>query len=139
MIKGDISNETPPRILVNLDYVLKRTVEGRKFLGIFNSPRRSTEYDVQALNILWRYRDKASVTLELFVAYWDQEWDENVLEEVHHQIDEYGTNPFSYYTTWRTFKEALAILPYRNEVAGVIDPERSWTYGSKALDVNRLI
>lgn len=139
MKNGDISNQTPPRILVNLDTILKKTVASKKFLGLFNQHQVITEYDVLTLNNLWRYRDKAFVTLELFVATYDQEYEDDVMDQVENDIDQYGTNPFSYFTTWRTFKDVLTILPYRNDIAGVIDPPRAWSYGSKALDMNRLI
>lgn len=139
MKNGDLSNVSPPRVLVNLEAVLKRTVEMRKMLGIFDRPRQATEYDVQVLNTLWRYRDRVGVSLELFVCTDDQEWDRDVMVEVEDQIDKYGTNPFNYFTTYRTFGELSAILPYRNEVLGVFDPDRAWFYGSKAMDPNRLI
>jgi hypothetical protein len=136
---GDISNETPPRLLVNLEAVLKRKVEMQKMLGIFDRPRTVTEYDVHMLNLLWRYRDRQGVSMELFVCTDDQDWDHDVMDEVEQQIDRYGTNPFNYFTTYRTFAEMSAILPYRNEVAGVVDPERAWFYGSRAIDLDRLI
>lgn len=139
MRNGDLSNEVVRRILVNLDVVLDRKPEVEKLFGLIPRTKVTTTYNVGMLNTLWRFRDRVGVSLECFVCTQDQEWDADVMAEVSDHLENYGTNPFNYFTTYARFEEVQAILPYRVEVAGVVDPERAWFYGSKAIDLDRLI
>jgi hypothetical protein len=136
---GDLSNEVVRRILVNLDVVLYRKPEITKLLGVIPRTRIVTSYNIAMLNTLWRFRDRVGVSMECFVCTQDQDWDPDVMSEVEEHLDNYGTNPFNYFTTYARFEEVQAILPYRNEVVGIVDPERAWFYGSKAVDLDRLI
>jgi hypothetical protein len=130
MYKGDISNETPKRVLVNADILLiKSTTVSKKFKVI---PVKTTNvgYDKFLLNKFYVYTTRAGVTLELIS--FDFSGDE--LERVYNDIERAGTNPFRYYTHYSSPKKLVADLPYRPEVVGVIDPEHQLMYGKWGLD-----
>jgi len=130
MYKGDISNETPKRVLVNADVLLIKTPSvSRKFKVI---PVRSVEvgYDKFLLNKFYVYTTRAGVTLELI----SFEFSGDELERVYNDIERAGTNPFRYYTHYSSPKKLVSELPYRPEVVGVIDPEHQLMYGKWGLD-----
>jgi len=54
-------------------------------------------------------------------------------------LDEMGTNPFRYYTSYEKVDHLVNELPYRPEVLGVLDrPDRLLRYGHWGLDIGAL-
>lgn len=127
---GDISNEVPMRVLVNLDCILKKEIKISKVLGI-PVPKEETTYNLQALSQFWRFREKNEYTMELCgFGYSKKE-----MEEVQEDLDNIGTNPFNYVKAYPVIADLVAELPYRPEVKFVIDsPSNGLRYGHWFLE-----
>ena len=61
---GDISNETPLRVVVTLDCILDRRPKINRVLGIPITSEEVT-YNRQALSQFWRFAEKYEYRLEL--------------------------------------------------------------------------
>ena len=71
------------------------------------------------------------VTLEL--ASFDM--DEEELAVFVDRLDNAGTNPFRYFTSYESVNHLVQELPYRPEVIGVLDtPDKLLRYGHWGLD-----
>lgn len=132
---GDISNEVPPRVVVTLDCVIDKKPNVRKFLGIPILEEEIT-YNRQSLSMFWRFSQKYGYVLELAgFGYSKKE-----MRAIQEDLDNLGTNPFNYYTAYRTVADLVREMPYRPELAGVVDvPDRALRYGSKYIDTRRMI
>lgn len=135
MRKGDISNDLPARILVTTDTFLTVEVTVKKKLKVFPVPKIDKKINRQFLSWLYLYTTKQGVTLEL-ISY---DLDNNELSQLVDMLDNMGTNPFRYYTSYEAVNHLVAELPYRPEVIGVLDlPDRLLRYGHWGLDVGAL-
>lgn len=132
---GDISNEVPPRIVVVLDCIVDKKPNVRRFLGIPIIEEEIT-YNRQSLSMFWRISQKYGYVLELAgLGYSKKE-----MRSIQEDLDNLGTNPFNYYTAYRTVSDLVREIPYRPELAGVVDvPDRALRYGSKYIDTGRMI
>lgn len=132
---GDISNGSPPRVLVHLDVIVQRQPEISKFLGIVPVVREKAFYDRLALNQFWLFTSRHGVTLELF----DIGCSQSDMDQVMDDIDRIGTNPFRWGSGYESLDAFMHEFPYRPEVIGVVDlPERALQYGSKYFDLARV-
>jgi hypothetical protein len=128
---GDISNETPMRVVVTLDCILDRRPTFKKVLGVAVSGEEVT-YNRQSLSLFWRFAETYSYKLEL-VGYG---FSQNEMDEVLEDLDNLGTNPFNYAKAYRVPADLVAELAYRPELKHVIDiPERGLRYGHWYLDM----
>lgn len=135
MLRGDISNDLPARILVTTDTFLTVEVKVEKRFKIFPVPKIDKKINRQFLSWLYIYTTKKGVTLEL-VSY---DMDDTKLSQLVDLLDSMGTNPFRYYTSYESVNHLVAELPYRPEVIGVLDlPDRLLRYGHWGLDVGAL-
>jgi hypothetical protein len=132
---GDISNETPLRVVVTLDCVLDRSPTLKRVLGIPVVGEEST-YNRQSLSLFWRFAEKYGYTLELAGFGYSQKEMDEVLEDLNNM----GTNPFNYVHAYPVVADLVAELPYRPELVGIVDiPSRGLRFGSKYLDMGRLM
>lgn len=131
MKNGDISNELPKRVIVLTDVFLKTELTTKKLLGFIRLPERNYEVNRQLLSNLYLYTTNKEVTLE--AASFDM--DEESLGLLMEKLDRMGTNPFRYYTSYKSVEHLVGELPYRPEVVGVLDvPARQLRYGHWGLD-----
>ena len=130
MLKGDISNDMPKRVLVNADILFIKFPIIKKKFKIFPVMSEDIKYDRLLLNKFYIYTTHAGVTLEL--VSFDYGYDQ--LELLYNDIDRVGTNPFRYFSSYSSPKKLVADLPYRPEVIGVIDPQHQLMYGRLGLD-----
>ena len=131
MRNGDISNEVPKRVIVVSDVFLKTEVNVRKAFKLISIPKVERFINRQPLSNLYLYTTRMEVTLEL--ASFDM--DDADLQVLMDELDNMGTNPFRYFTSYDSIKHLIAELPYRPEVIGVLDiPERQLRYGHWGLD-----
>jgi len=132
---GDISNEVPGRVVVTLDCIIDRKPEIRKFLGIPVISEDIT-YNRRSLSLFWNFAEKNDYRLELAgFGYTKKE-----MRGIQEDLDNLGTNPFNYYTAYQAVADLVRELPYRPELIGVVDvPDRGLRYGSKFIDLGRLI
>jgi hypothetical protein len=131
MIRGDIANAIPRRILVTLRAITsKNETVSKKFLWFGKTTTVKQEFDREALSILWRFVEKTGVSLELIVFEEDSVDDGEAMA----LLESFGTSPINYAMYYKTDDDLLEDLPYRPEVLGVLDlPDRSARYGGWAI------
>lgn len=130
MYKGDLSNEVPKRVLVNLDILLIKATTVEKKFKVFPVKKVELGFDKFLMNKFYVYTTRAGVTLELI----SFDYDSDELEIIYNDMERVGTNPFRYYTSYPSPKKLVADLPYRPEVVGVIDPQHQLMYGKWGMD-----
>ena len=131
MKNGDISNELPQRIIVVSDVFLQTELKVTKRFKILPVVKTDTNVNRQTLSQLYIYTTRKGVTLEL--ASFDISEEE--LGEFMDKLDNMGTNPFRYYSSYESVNHLVAELPYRPEVVGVLDVQsRQLRYGHWGLD-----
>lgn len=135
MLKGDISNELPQRIVVVADVFLNVELKVKKRFKILPTVTVDKTLRREILSHLYLITNRRGITLEL--ASFDL--NEEQLSEVIDLLDKMGTNPFRYFTAYESVGHLVAELPYRPEVIGVLDlPTRLLRYGHWGLDFNNL-
>lgn len=135
MKNGDISNELPRRIIVVSDVFLKVELSMKKKFKFFPVPEVNQQIRREILSYLYLYTTKNGVTLELASFDLDQE----KLAKTMELLDNMGTNPFRYFSSYESSNHLSAELPYRPEVVGVLDlPTRLLRYGHWGMDINNL-
>lgn len=135
MFKGDISNQIPKRVIVNLDVFTNIETKVRKVLGMIPVQDEEESYDRVVLSRLFNFQDKTGYTLEL-VSF---DKTQKQLDKIVLEIDTYGTNPFRYHKSYKSLKQLVEELPYRPEVLGVLDlPARILAYGHWGMDYSQI-
>lgn len=139
MIKGDISNETPPRIIVTIDVVVQSEVETAK--NVFGKPklrRKVTSLNNAQLSKLWNAAFKFGLAVEL-AAFHADGWSQEDVDKLMTRLDNRGGNPFNYAELYDSFHDLVDELPYRANLKAVIDLSGQVArYGSWGLDLERL-
>lgn len=132
---GDLSNETPRRAVVTIDCFLDREPVINKVFGIIPVSSEEVSYNRVMLNRFWNYSGYSGFILELVgFGYTQKEMDE-VMED----LDNLGLNPFRYGKAYSVVADLVSELPYRPELACVIDiPSRALRYGSWYFDLGRV-
>jgi hypothetical protein len=132
MQNGDISNGTPPAVLVHIDVVSVYDPKMEKFLfGLRKREVLGRKYDRLVLNALWKYGVNNNVTMELFAPGCTQKQ----LDKIEEELDATGVNPFKRLRLAENVRDVVSSLPYEPNTLGVIDlPERGLMYGSRWID-----
>ena len=136
---GDISNETPPRLIVLADVVAERVeVTERKFIISKETTLKLKNVKKTEVYQLWLLTNKYGLSVEL-AGTEEEGWDQESLDKVMDILDRRGGNPFNLAQTYITTQELVDDLPYRINLKGVVDlPSRNAMYGSWGIDLNRL-
>lgn len=136
---GDISNESPPRIIVNIDVVASSEVgEVRKGLLRTTTERQVLKLNNMELSHLWNLSMKYGLSVEL-AAFKSELWTQELLNELMERLERRGGNPFNYAEMYNDIDDFIAELPYRNNLKGVVDlRERVARYGSYGIELNNL-
>jgi hypothetical protein len=135
---GDISNETPPRIIVLIDVVCESQIkEERKFL-------RGTQYRTYsklnnlALSEIWRLSNRYGLSVEL-AAFESELWTQESIDAFIDKLERRGGNPFNYAELYANIEDFIGDLPYRNNLKGVVDLQsRVARYGSWGIELDNL-
>jgi len=135
---GDISNETPPRIIVLIDVVCESQIkEERKFL-------RGTQYRTYsklnnlALSEIWRLSNRYGLSVEL-AAFESELWTQESIDAFIDKLERRGGNPFNYAELYANIDDFIGDLPYRNNLKGVVDLQsRVARYGSWGIELDNL-
>lgn len=135
MKNGDISNELPKRYLITTDIFLEINITVKKIAKLFPVPKVDKKFRRDVLSFLYLFTTKAGVTLE--VVSFDLSDDE--LSKVMDTLDNMGTNPFRYFSSYESVNHLVSELPYRPEVLGVVDVDsRLLRYGHWGKDFKGL-
>lgn len=138
MKNGDISNETPPRIIVGIELVVdSELVENRRFLAT-TKERKVLSLQKGVLKKLWNIGYEFGVAIEL-AAIEEFGWTQKHLDDLMDRLERRGGNPFNHAELYPTQQEFIDELPYRANLRGVTDtPERAGAYGSWRFDLEQL-
>jgi hypothetical protein len=132
---GDLSNQTPPRLVVTWEALTEPVTEERRFLGIKVGTTESRRIVPSMLLYLWRYTERAGVIVELVNFGVDQTEADRRLGV----LDRRGANPMNYTVVYDDIEELIADLPYRPDVIGVLDqPANQARYGGLGIGVGHL-
>lgn len=120
MQRGDISGEAPRTLLVHPSHFVSTTTIGRW--------RKRVEHTVsdEAVNAAWLYAERRTLRMEAVVFDLD-DYDLDALMRGRF-------NPFADVQRYPSFAHLCAALPYRPDIAGILDPARGLMYGSWAVD-----
>jgi hypothetical protein len=135
MLKGDISNEIPKRVLVTTDAFSYIEPSIKKKFRVIPVIHKDLKIRQDILSKFYLFTTHKGVTLEL-ISY---ELSNDELQELMLTLDALGTNPFRYHNYYPSIEGLMKILPYRPEVVGVIDkPGNLLRYGHWGMDFNYL-
>jgi hypothetical protein len=138
MKNGDISNETPPRLIVLLDVVVISEMVDTKKLLRTSTEKKITRLNALALKQLWDLGNKYGLSLEL-AAFGTDDWTEKHLKDFMDRLDRRGANPFNYAELYYDIDNFIDDLPYRANFKGVVDlPGRVARYGSWGVELDNL-
>jgi len=139
MMNGDISNETPPRIIVTIDVVVESDLnEERRLIFGSKTTRRVLGLNNPTLSMLWNKSYQYGLAVEL-AAFEDDLWTQEDIDKLMSRLDNRGGNPFNYAELYPSIPDFVGELPYRTNLKGVIDiPQRLLRYGSWGLDLDGL-
>ena len=139
MINGDISNETPPRLVVVIDVIVESEVEEVKKRFTGKQPVLVIKILNRAqLSRLWNASFNYGLAIEL-AAFEEDNWTQPVLDKLMERLDNRGANPFNYSELYPSFRELVEDLPYRANLKAVIDTsDKTARYGSWGLDLANL-
>ena len=135
---GDISNDTPARLIVLADVVTEREEVTKKKLFGKETSLQLKNINKTAVYQLWMLTNKYGLSVEL-AGVEEEGWDQISLDKVMDILDRRGGNPFNIAQLYITTQELVDDLPYRINLKGVIDiPTRNLRYGSWGVDLERL-
>lgn len=139
MIGGDISNESPPRIIVTVDVVaISELVESKRLLRGKVMERKVTSLNNLALSRLWKVSNQYGLSVEL-AGFEDDLWTQEHLDKLMARLDSRGGNPFNYAELYEDIPNFVSELPYRSNLKGVVDlQERVARYGSWGIELDNL-
>lgn len=138
MIRGDISNETPPRIIVTIDVVVDSEQEESRKLFRVELTRKVKSLRNPELSRLWNASFNYGLAVEL-AAFEEDGWSQQDLDRLMTRLDNRGGNPFNYSELFPSFHDLVSELPYRPNLKAVIDtPNQVARYGSWGLDLANL-
>jgi hypothetical protein len=139
MLRGDISNETPPRIIVVIDVAVQSEIsEEKRLLRKTEQVRKVTSLNNAELSRLWNAAFNYGLAVEL-AAFEDEGWTEDHLTKLMARLDNRGGNPFNYSELYSSFHDLVGELPYRANLKAVIDlPNKVARYGSWGMELPNL-
>jgi hypothetical protein len=134
---GDISNETPPRIIVMVDAVVDSELVEERVLLAKRTTRKIKKLNNLALSQLWLVSDKYGLSVEL-AGFAEDYWTQEHLDTVMDKLERRGGNPFNYAELYDNLEEFRGELPYRTNLKGVVSDGKSGFFGSWGIDLSNL-
>lgn len=139
MRNNDISNESPPRIIVTVDVVVEsEIVEEKRTLRSTVTKRKFGKLNNLALSQLWNTANQYGLSVEL-AGFQSELWTQEHLDQLMERLDNRGGNPFNYSELYIDIDDFIGELPYRNNLKGIVDlPGRVARYGSWGIELQNL-
>lgn len=138
MKNGDISNETPARLIVVADVVAEVEVSTNRKLFKTSKEIKLTNLKKEAISQLWTLGNKYGLSLEL-AGIEEIGWTQESLDKIMEILDRRGGNPFNFAQVYLTTQELVDDMPYRVNLRGVIDLQnRVAMYGSYGVELRNL-
>jgi hypothetical protein len=138
---GDISNATPPKIVVLVDVVATITQkEVTSGTGLFKKKSKKSSFSINLKEVshLWSVGNRFGLSIEL-AGFEDQGWTTEDLETLMETLERQVSNPFNYAEVYADVDQLVSLLPYRSNLKGVIDlPGRVARYGSYGVELSNL-
>jgi len=135
---GDISNETPARLIVVADVVAEIDVSVTRKLLRTSKKVKLQNLKKEAIAQLWTLGNKYGLSLEL-AGIEELGWTQDALEKIMEILDRRGGNPFNFAQVYITTQELVDDMPYRVNLRGVIDLQnRVAMYGSYGVELQNL-
>jgi hypothetical protein len=136
---GDISNETPFKIIVLADVVATLSAPETK-RKLFKTEKQIPDMLINLKEVahIWNVGNKYGISVEL-AGYADAGWDTALLDSLMETLERRVSNPFNYAELYADPDELVQVLPYRSNLKGVIDlPSRVARYGSYGVELSNL-
>lgn len=139
MLGGDISNATPPRIIVMVDVAIdSEVIEVKHRFRPKTSERKVLTLRAAPLSRLWNVANNYGLSVELAGLASDL-WTQDHLDKLMARLDSRGANPFNYAELYASTPDFVSELPFRANLRGVIDlPGNVAKYGSWGLELENL-
>lgn len=139
MRNNDISNETPPRIIVLIDVVVNsEVIDEKRTLRSSITKRKLGKLNNLALSQLWNTANQFGLSVEL-AGFQSELWTQEHLDELMDRLDNRGGNPFNYSEVYSDIEDFIGELPYRVNLKGVVDVRsRVARYGSFGIELENL-
>jgi hypothetical protein len=139
MRNGDISNASPPRIIVTMETVTESELtEDKGFLRSTKMVRKVTRLNNPGISHLWNLATKFGLSVEL-AGFEDDYWTQQMMDDFMERMERRGSNPFNYSELYATITDLIDELPYRPNLRGVVDvPGRVARYGSYGVELQNL-
>lgn len=139
MRNGDISNASPPRIIVTMETVTESELtEDKGFLRSTKLVRKVTRLNNPGISHLWNLATKFGLSVEL-AGFEDDYWTQQMMDDFMERMERRGSNPFNYSELYATITDLIDELPYRPNLRGVVDvPGRVARYGSYGVELQNL-
>ncbi len=138
MKNGDISNETPARIIVVADVVSDVEISTNRKLFKTSKEIKVINLKKAAVSQLWTITNRYGLSVEL-AGIEELGWTQEGLDKVMEILDRRGGNPFNFAQVYTTTQELVDDMPYRVNLRGVIDiTSRVALYGSYGIELGRL-
>lgn len=136
---GDISNETPPKIVVIVDVI--GAIETEEVSAGFlkkQTVQKLKKLELKNISHLWKVANKYGLSVEL-AGFADLGWTQESLDSIMDTLEKRAANPFNYAEVYEDVDELIDYLPYRSNLRGVIDvPGRVARYGSYGVELMNL-
>jgi hypothetical protein len=136
---GDISNETPFKIIVLADVVATLNIPETK-RKLFKTEKQIPDMSINLKEVahIWNVGNKYGIAVEL-AGYAEAGWDKDLLDSLMETLERRVSNPFNYAELYAGPDELVEMLPYRSNLKGVVDvPGRVARYGSYGVELSNL-
>jgi len=128
MLHGDISSDTPPRVLVHISVLFNDEIEiTKKMFGLINIPRTSFTPSMKDIAFFHRWSDRG-LLMELF-HYSNDGYPADAMYELLDDI----SHPFSKLLQFRNVRNLAEYLAYQSDIKHVVDPFNPMAFGSRSL------
>jgi len=128
MLRGDISADAPPRVLVHISVLFDGEIEiTKKMFGLINLPQTSFTPSMKDVAFFRMWSDRG-LRMELF-HYSNDGYPADAMYELLEDI----SHPFAKLLQFRNVGNLADYLAFQSDVKHVVDPLNPMAFGSRSL------